>query len=324
MIGSSRDITDASIGKNRMLTKDCLFKCITGTLILGIASPGWANEDGFRDCDTCPEMVSIPPGNATIGTEPYEANVKTGDLPARLVKIGYSFAVSKTEITRAQYRVFMEDSGHTMLQDGCNTWGTNRVLGFVRAHNWESPGFPQTDMHPVVCVSHTDATAYVNWLARKVGRPYRLLSSTEWEYAARAGTRGPWFWGTDNSLACEYANIGDHNFRRNFDYAPVFNCDDGYIHTAPVASFKPNPWGLHDMLGNAWEWTDDCVHRTKTNIPTDGRAWLSEDDGECHRRTPRGGGWVSGTDWARAAAQAGDPAKYHSQLLGFRVGLTLD
>lgn len=284
-----------------------------------------ADAEEFQDCDSCPSMVTVPAGSATIGAEPYEANRKRGDLPARRVEIGYPLAVGKTEVTRAQYRAFIDDSGYEMATDGCNTWGINRILGYVKAHSWHSPGFPQNEQHPVVCVSHTDATTYAQWLAAKTGKPYRLLSSTEWEYAARAGTRGPWFWGTDNASACGYANIGDQNFRRNFDYAPVFNCDDGYVHTAPVASYEPNPWGLHDMLGNAWEWTDDCLHRENWSaVPTDGRPWLDEDGGECERRTPRGGGWVSGTDWVRAAAQSADGAAYHSQLLGFRVGLTLE
>ncbi len=78
------------------------------------------------------------------------------------------------------------------------------------------------------------------------------------------------------------------------------------------------------MLGNVWEWTDDCLHRDGNNVPTDGRAWLEEGGGECDRRVPQGGSWVSGTDWVRAAAQAGDLAIHHSQLLGFRVGLTVE
>lgn len=278
----------------------------------------------FQDCENCPEMILLPVGEAMLGVEPFEANTKRGDLPLRRININYQFAIGKTEVTRAHYREFMEESGHQMATDGCNTWGYNRILGYVKAHTWDSPGIPQNESHPVICVSHVDATAYANWLSQKTGKSYRLPSATEWEYAARAGTRGPWFWGAANKDACEYANVGDENFRRNFSYAPVFNCNDGYLHTAPVASFKPNPWGLHDMLGNAWEWTDDCLHRDKTAVPVDGRPWREEDGGECNRRTPKGGGWVSGTDWVRAGAQAADFAIYHSQLLGFRLALTLD
>ncbi|MEP3226800.1 MAG: SUMF1/EgtB/PvdO family nonheme iron enzyme [Parasphingorhabdus sp.] len=294
-------------------------------IIAGFSAPAHAQTgpESFSDCENCPAMIIIPSGSAMIGAEPYEANQKRGDIPVRKVTIGYKLAVGRTEITRAQYRQFMEESGHAMATDGCNSWGRNRIMGYVPNHHWDNPGFSQNDNHPVVCVSHVDASAYARWMAQKTGKPYRLLSSTEFEYATRAGTRGPWFWGTSQRDACTYANVADDVFRKNFDHAPVFKCDDGYEHTAPVATYEANGWGLHDMLGNVYEWTNDCVHTVKSNAPTDGRAWLEEDGGNCERRVPRGGSWVSGTDWVRAAAQAGDLAKYHSQLLGFRVAVTL-
>lgn len=277
----------------------------------------------IQHCESCPEMLVMPSGKAMLGVEPYEANVKRGDLPLREVEIKYAFAVAKTEITRAQYRGFMEETSYEMSDNGCNTWSHTRILGYVKNHNWESPGYPQTEEHPVVCVSYLDAREFAKWLAQKTGMPYRLLSSTEFEYAARAGTRGPWYWGSAAKDACEYANVADDTFRRNHTYAPVFNCNDEYEFTAPVAKFKPNEWGLHDMLGNAWEWTEDCLHEDKSKAPLDGSAWLEEDKGNCERRVPRGGSWVSGSDWVRAGAQAGDLAHYHSQLLGFRVALTI-
>jgi len=282
----------------------------------------------FQDCDDCPSMTVIPSGNAILGSEPWSANRKSGDGPIREVTIEYGLAVSTYETTRAQYRAFIDATGYTTVEpegrEGCNTWSYDRVLGFVRDHNWDSPGYDQREDHPVICVSWADASAYAAWLAETTGKPYRLLSSTEFEYATRAGTRGPWFWGTDNAQACTYANVADSTFRRLYDYAPVFACDDGQERTSPVGAYEPNPWGLYDMLGNAWEWTDDCVHADMSQAPTDGRAWLEEDDGDCDRRVPRGGSWVSGSDWTRAAAQAADGALYHSQLLGFRVALTLD
>ncbi len=269
-------------------------------------------------------MIELPSGKAMLGAEPYEANRKRGDMDLREVTFDYRLAVARTETTRGQYRAFMAETGHKMAEEGCNTWSTYRIMGYDRANSWESAGYPQNDSHPVVCVSHVDATAYTHWLAAKTGKPYRLLSSAEYEYATRAGTRGPWFWGTANRDACTYANVADRNLRRTHTFAPTFDCDDGYERTAPVAKYKPNPWGLYDMLGNVWEWTDDCLHRDASNAPLDGSAWLAEDNGECDRRVPRGASWVSGTDWTRAAAQAGDYAIYHSQLLGFRVALTVE
>jgi formylglycine-generating enzyme required for sulfatase activity len=241
----------------------------------------------------------------------------------RTVKIAAPFAVARTETTRAQYRAFVQATGYASRTTACNTWGLNRILGFVEGETWDNPGYPQREDHPVVCVSWEDATAYAAWLAKATGKPYRLLSSTEFEYAARGGTRGPWFWGTDNALACQYANVADGVYRRLYSYGPVFNCDDGWERTAPVASFKPNPFGLYDMIGNAWEWTEDCFHVEMARVPTDGRAWRGEDGGDCAFRTPRGGAWASGTDWAKATAQSKDPADYHSQLLGFRVGIAV-
>ncbi|MEO0996684.1 MAG: SUMF1/EgtB/PvdO family nonheme iron enzyme [Pseudomonadota bacterium] len=283
-----------------------------------------AEPQTFSDCEDCPTMIVVPPGEAVLGAEPHEANRKRGDLALRTVRIAYGLALSRTEVTRAQYRAFVDATGYSPPHDGCNTWGRQRILGYVTHHRWDAPGYPQNEQHPVVCVSHADASAYTEWLNAVSGRAYRLPSSTEFEYATRAGSRGPWFWGTDNADACRYANVADASMRQPFSYAPVFNCDDGYERTAPVATFEPNPWGLYDLLGNVWEWTDDCLHRDPANVPLDGRAWLDADAGECERRTPRGGSWVSGTDWVRAAAQAADRAVYRSQILGFRVALTVE
>ncbi len=272
-------------------------------------------------------MVVMPRGTSILGTEPWFPNQKLREAPIREVTIDYTFAVGRTEVTRAQYRRFIEETGYESIQDpprvGCNTWNYDGLLGYVLDHTWDAPGFDQSENHPVVCVSWADGTAYAEWLSEKTGKPYRLLTSTEFEYATRAGTRGPWYWGTSNADACQHANVADSTFRRLYDYAPVFACDDGYERTAPVGSYEVSPWGLYDMIGNAWEWTEDCAHDDMTNVPTDGRAWMEEDGGNCNRRTPRGGAWASGTDWARAGAQAGDWWRYHSQLLGFRVGLTL-
>jgi len=304
-----------------MLKNALLF---TAGCFLSLSANAHETGDMFSDCETCPEMVVLPSGKAMIGAEPYEANRKRGDDDLRELSIAYKLAVGKVEITRAQYREFMSESGHVMLENGCNTWGRNRILGYVKEHRWDQPGYPQNEKHPVVCISYDDASAYTKWLSDKTGRPYRLLSSSEFEYATRAGTRGPWFWGASNKDACKFANVGDVYIRRYWEHAPVFNCDDKYEYTAPVGSFEANPWGLHDMLGNVWEWTEDCLHRDNDKAPLDGSAWTTEDNGECNRRIPRGGSWVSGTDWVRAAARSYDPAEYHSQLLGFRVAMTVE
>jgi len=301
------------------------------TVFLAVIAATWSapaeaqeTPEPFTDCDGCPEMVVVNGGAMTLGSELWEADAKAGEGRTREVTIAYDFAVSRHEITKGQYRAFVEETGLPTATTGCNTWTHERIMGFVIEHTWDTPGFAQREDHPVVCVSWEEATAYADWLAEKTGKPYRLLSSTEFEFAARAGARGPWFWGNANRDACTYANVSDDTWRRLYNYSPVFNCDDGWERTAPVGTFAPNPNGLFDMLGNAWEWTDDCYHADMAGVPTDGSAWGAEDGGQCDARTPRGGSYASGTDWTRLAAQSRDPAGYHSQLLGFRVGLTVD
>lgn len=293
--------------------------------LLLIAQSVEAQENTFKDCEDCPEMIVIPSGEAWLGSEPYEANRREFEYPLRKVSIAYSLAVAKTEVTRGQFREFLSKSSYVMPEAPCNTWDHHRLVGFDHNSTWDSPGFVQADDHPVVCVSYYDAVEYAKWLSKKTGESYRLLSATEFEYATRAGTRGPWFWGSRNTNACNYANVADKTFRKLHSYGAVFACDDGYERSSPVAKFEPNPWGLYDMIGNAWEWTEDCKHNTnKDKIPTDGSPWLAEDGGECDRRTPKGGGFLSGTGWVRAGAQARDRIGYRSHMLGFRVARVVE
>ena len=178
----------------------------------------------FKDCDDCPEMVVVPAGR------------NSAEIPV-------PFAVGKFEVTRGQFARFMRETGRKM-SDSCSIWELSRDFGWQRrgTRNWRKPGFAQTDAHPVVCAGWGDATAYAKWLAVKTGKPYRLLSEAEWEYAARAGSTTSQFWGDDKKAACEFAKVKW--------------C--GAKGTAQVGRFKPNAFGLHDMLGNAWEWVGDC------------------------------------------------------------------
>ena len=293
---------------------------------LAMAQPAMAAETSpgstFKDCDTCPEMVAIPKGTATLGSEPWEQGRLPFEGPIRQVKIDYQLAVAKTEVTRAQFGEFIKTTGYVPVDNSkCNSWNPTGFLGYVRWHTWENPGFLQEETHPVICVSWRDATAFAEWLSKKTGRTYRLLSSAEFEYALRGGTRGPWFWGTSSAEACAYANVADLTFRRFYQFDAPFDCDDKYMNTSPVGIFKPNPFGLHDMLGNAWEWTDDCGRENVANPPTDGSPWT--EGGNCKQRVVRSGSWVTGTGAVRAAAQYYLGDDYHSQIAGFRVATVL-
>jgi len=285
----------------------------------------------FQDCQSCPVMVEIPSGAVYIGSHEDEIDRKRGERPRVEATIDKAFAIGQTEVTLGQYRIFVEETQHLsvvakykgQVLTGCNYFD-GKSYGYIAAHDWNNPGYAQREDAPVVCVSWSDASAYTDWLSQKTGRTYRVPSSVEFEYASRAGSTAPWFWGTDSEKACEYANIGDRTFARQYPDRPSFPCDDGYVYTSSVGKFKPNAFGLYDMVGNAWEWTDDCFHQDLTDAPINGTPWREEDGGECIFRIPKGGSWISGIAWSRAAVRSRDGAHYKSFMLGFRVAAEID
>ena len=222
-----------------------------------------------------------------------------------MVRIGPDLAIQRTEVTRDDFARFVAATGWkpdgpcSYLADGpSNRWDADM------GHDWRNPGFAQTGRHPVVCVSHLDAERYARWLNEQTGSHYRLPTGDEWEYAARAGTAGMRWWG--DAEPCHYANVSDrirarvHN-RGTTDPAKFFACDDGYVQTAPVRSFKPNAWGLYDMLGNVWEWTSDCAPEG------------------CVSHINRGGSWTNSPRYLRAAARHPDKTGARTTVLGFRL-----
>lgn len=294
-------------------------------------------KDG-RDCRECPEMVVLPAGSFEMGSTEAErawansVGAKPGwvddEMPRHRAKISSPIGVGRFEVTRGQYAAFVRDSSYDSGK-GCrkydtraNRWKSNDVA------SWRAPGYAQTDEHPVVCVSWDDMRAYLKWLRNRTGQPYRLLSDTEWEYAARAKTETIRYWGDDrgNNRACAFANVGDrtraaaHNLRRTIDN--IFLCRDGDIFTAKVGSHLKNGFGLYDMLGNVWEWVEDCHRTLYRDLPGDGRAWTTKG---CSRRVIRGGSWYYPPGFLRAAGRTGvvPGAATRSGDLGFRVARTL-
>jgi formylglycine-generating enzyme required for sulfatase activity len=175
----------------------------------------------------------------------------------------------------------------------------------------------------VIDVSWNDAREYVAWLSSKTGEKYRLPSEAEWEYAARAGTTTERFWGNSHVEACRYANVYDESGKRAETRPwPSHECDDGYAWTAPVGSFQPNAFGLEDMLGNVWEWTEDCWNETYEGAPTDGGAWTR---GDCGRHVVRGGSWRNDPIAVRSAFRGIEPpgAEPRHNFVGFRPAMTL-
>ena len=178
------------------------------------------------------------------------------------------------------------------------------------------------DSHPVVCVSWNDAKAYVRWLSGETGEAYRLLSEAEWEYVARAETRTARYWGESESGQCRYANGLDEAWERGHADRPwaIASCDDGHTKTAPVGRYEANGFGLRDVLGNVWEWVEDCWNDSYAGAPRDGSAWTS---GECGRRVLRGGSWFDSPGALRSANRFRNPAGGRFGSGGFRVARTL-
>ena len=277
---------------------------------LGILETG----DVFRDCQTCPEMVVVPAGSFLMGSPPTEEGHHDSQGPQHRVTIADPFAVGKYEVKRSEYAEFVQATG---LTDGkCNTSEGDDTI-----HSWRDPDFAQGADHPVVCVSWDDARAYVNWLSRKTGKSYRLPSESEWEYVARGGTHTARYWGEGVEGQCRHANGRDLSDKLSAEHGWTAPCDDGYEYTAPVGLFTKNGFGLHDVLGNVWEWTQDCWNDSYTGAPGDGRAW---ETGDCHRRVLRGGDWAYEPWGIRSAFRNYNRIGYRSDRVGFRVARTLD
>lgn len=281
----------------------------------------------FRDCDHCPLMVVVPAGHFMMGSSAAEKSWAAShgttsgsvadEAPQHEVSVR-SFALGKYDVTRGEYAAFARATGHA-AGDGCArdsyTWRKHPEL------SWQNPGFKQTDRHPVVCVSWLDARAYISWLNGKVKQssaasdqgPYRLPSESEWEYAARAGTRTKFWWSDDAAAASDHAWYKDNSAG----------------HTHPVGLKAANAFGLHDMAGNVWQWTADCYAGSYAGVPTDGRVNETgvsdprpEGTHQC-MRVDRGGSWLF-EPWAlRSATRERNPIDFRDAYMGFRVARTL-
>ncbi len=260
----------------------------------------------FRDCADCPEMVLVSSGSYLMGSPASEKGRRGDEGPVRRVKISKPFAVGVYEVTRREWRRFVEETAHA-IDDGCSTNEDGRWRK-RSGRSWRRPGYVQGDDHPVVCVSWKDAQAYVRWLRERTGRGYRLPSESEWEYVARAGTRTARYWGESAAGRCRYGNGAD-----------IASCDDGYAYTSPAGSFIANGYGLHDVLGNVWEWVEDCWNSSYRGAPGNGSAWES---GDCGKRVLRGGRWDDAPKNLRSATRVGRSAGYRSFSVGFRIALT--
>ena len=273
----------------------------------------------FRDCTGCPEMVVVSAGEFTMGASDDVANAR----PVREVRVG-RFALGRYEVTHNQYAAFLSATSY-VVGDGCYVNDQQENSTWDAAASWHTPGFGQGADHPVVCVSWRDAQAYLRWLSENTGREYRLPSEAEWEYAARAGTRTRWYWGRSATLQCALANGGDGTLDLrlgNWRWA-VAACQDDVAYTAPIGSYEPNTFGLSDMLGNVWEWTEDCWHENYRGAPIDGSAWTI--GGDCGSRVLRGGSWQDSPRRLRSDVRNRyDAGRRSLSNVGFRVARRIE
>jgi formylglycine-generating enzyme required for sulfatase activity len=253
----------------------------------------------FRDCADCPTVVVIVPKPNGLESMQQDNLFWYPEQAQQAIDLPDVFAMGRYEVTRAQFALFVKDSGYAAPANvGCYGWNGARYETNAFA-DWRNPGFAQTDDDPVVCVSWDDASAYTEWLAKKTGKRYRLPTEAEWEYAARAGNATVRPWGDDGLDACRYANVGDSSTNQGVSGTAgtwkFHHCDDRHAYTAPVGSYQPNPFGLYDMLGNAWEWTDTCWNPAPPVAPSDRKPIA----GPCEQRVLRGGGWVDSPAYVR-------------------------
>ena len=279
--------------------------------------------DRFRDPLSSgglgPLMVVVPAGEFAMGSPPNETGRFGHEGPVRRVRVARPFAVGVYEVTVSKFRRFVDTTGHPMGHCECDNLEPQSLLG------WRHPGFPQDGSHPVVCVSWNDARSYAAWLSRETGESYRLPTEWEWEYVARARTTSARHWGGTESGQCRHGNGADQGMSQAWKLAlrqwqvSWAACDDGYEFTAPVGTYRKNGWGLHDVLGNASEWTADCGNWNVPGART-GRAW---EKGNCAAHINRGGSWSDAPQFLRSASRRAAHPACRAQTIGFRVARTI-
>jgi len=300
-----------------------------GLLGAALAAPSHAADPPppARDCAECPEMIRVPAGSFVMGTPTADARsgATRAESQAVIVTIPRAFLMGRTEVTRREYRAFVNDAGYD-VRSPCLSWDENLArFSEDRGRSWRNPGRPREarDDHPVACVSWNDAKAYVQWLAHRTGKAYRLPSEAEWEYAARAGSSTQRPWGEAAADGCDFANLYDLASREVYAFGwDAVRCRDGYADVAPVAALRANAFGLYDMIGNVAEWVEDCFTDSYVGRPRDARAWVWV--GGCSRHVQRGGSWVSPPEHARSAYRDSGEAGERTDYVGFRVALDLD
>lgn len=288
-------------------------------------------------------FVLVPPGTFLMGSPSDEPGHSAGDYneaPQHTVTLTRPFYLSKHEVTVGQFRRFCAATKY--LTDGEKKGGGHAhddkaVWEHRLGVSWLKPGYAGTytlkDDHPVVHVSHTDCKAFCAWLQtqfkpadvkaldpQRFTWTYDLPTEAQWEWACRAGSAARYWWGPDEDTTGKFANVGDRSLKRVQPHWPrvIMPMDDGHAFVAPVGSYRANAFGLHDMLGNVWEF---CSTRY---APYPKEAVIDPVEGDPKRGfAVRGGGWSNAPNDVRCATRNADPPHFCHSNLGFRAALVL-
>lgn len=256
----------------------------------------------FKDCDFCPEMVVVQPGSVMLGQ-------------GHKVDLGQPFAMAKYEVSRGQFSFFVSAAKYPYDQRCYPVWngGDNWTRPAGQFHkSFLDPGFEQTANHPATCLNWHDASAYAEWLAKEAQGAYRLPSEAEWQYVAVGDNPA-----SPSGTSCEIGNIADAAAKSKYGrLVRTETCRDGAIFTSPSGRFRPNSFGIYDMIGNVSEWLEDCWSESFEGIPGNGSP---RKDKDCTIRTIRGGSFIDNAQTANATARTYAVSNFQSYVQGFRV-----
>jgi formylglycine-generating enzyme required for sulfatase activity len=305
----------------------------------------------FKDCETCPEMVALPPGKFLMGASKEDrkfadSSTLASELPQHEVAIDYSFALGRFEVTVAEFAVYVADTGvktggecQIRIPDfGPNKGkfiGTLKVgapenmpgLAIVTDGDFLKPGAMVSEQFPATCISRREAAAYLAWLSKKSGRAYRFPTEAEWEYATRAGTTTPFLLHGPIGDLCKYANFADRKSPYGAGMAAPCAEQPSPEGLMPVGRYRQNGWGLFDMIGNAFEFIEDCRFPNYRGAPTDGSPWRQDNVNACDEGFVSRGYYFDSvyTDMRSAArCTAGNEWDERANFLGLRVAVSLD
>jgi formylglycine-generating enzyme required for sulfatase activity len=307
--------------------------------VIAPSAPVIARVPALSDLDKQLGMVLLPRGSYLRGSAD-EKDRGSNEGPVKEVRIGHDLLMARSEVTKGQFAQFVQKTSYKTEAEqgiGCSGW-TGTAFKKEAYFNWKNLGFEQSDSHPVACVNWNDAQQYVAWLNTQAGfgttsaQRYRLPSEAEWEFAARGVTstsqqrngtqhsRYPWGDDASSTEQCKYANGFDSTSKKQNNFSGNADCEDGYVYTAPVAQLRANAFGLHDMIGNVWEWAQDCYVDKYEVQAVDGSAY---EDAACKQRVLRGGTWSFGPQDLRSAIRGRNLPDSRVSTIGFRIARTL-